>query len=65
MVVVMLPQASEEQIAEVDAKLIAMGCRTQVIHGVKRTVVAAWATEGPLRPWDWRPCLEWKRWSPS
>ncbi|MDO7788629.1 3-deoxy-7-phosphoheptulonate synthase [Desulforamulus aquiferis] len=41
MVVVMLPQASEEQIAEVDAKLIAMGCRTQVIHGVKRTVVAA------------------------
>lgn len=41
MVVVMLPHASEEQIAEVDARLTSLGCRTQVIYGVKRTVVAA------------------------
>lgn len=41
MVVVMWPHAGEEQIKEVDERLLAMGCRTQIIYGVKRTVVAA------------------------
>ncbi|AEG61304.1 3-deoxy-7-phosphoheptulonate synthase [Desulforamulus ruminis] len=41
MVVVMYPQAKEEQVAEVDSRLTAMGFRAQVIYGAKRTVVAA------------------------
>ncbi|SHE61824.1 3-deoxy-D-arabinoheptulosonate-7-phosphate synthase [Desulforamulus putei DSM 12395] len=41
MVVVMQPQATEEHILDVDARLTAVGFRTQVIYGVKRTVVAA------------------------
>ena len=41
MVVVMYPQAKEEQVAEVDSRLTAMGFRVQVIYGAKRTVVAA------------------------
>ncbi|MCL5935232.1 MAG: 3-deoxy-7-phosphoheptulonate synthase [Firmicutes bacterium] len=41
MVVVMQPQATEDHVVEVDAKLTAVGFRTQIIYGVKRTVVAA------------------------
>lgn len=41
MVVVMQPQALEEHIAEVNNRLTEAGFVTQVIYGVKRTVVAA------------------------
>ncbi len=41
MVVVMQPQATEKHVVEVDSKLTAVGFRTQVIYGDKRTVVAA------------------------
>ncbi len=41
MVVVMQPQVSKEVISEVNARLTEAGFLTQVIYGVKRTVVAA------------------------
>lgn len=41
MVVVMQPQAGEEHVLEVEYRLTAVGFRTHVIYGVKRTVIAA------------------------
>ncbi|WP_003540332.1 3-deoxy-7-phosphoheptulonate synthase [Desulfotomaculum nigrificans] len=41
MVVVMQPQAGEEHVLEVESRLTAVGFRTHVIYGVKRTVIAA------------------------